>query len=231
MTALVVGSDAFDAWRNVSALLLAAPGGDLPCVVTMISDGALEDKNWYRDYDARRPSGFDKLRTVVEVLAPDVLSDLTVSRTDKYDAAWKKFDRFRGGGRRLSGWHDTYFERLTRRPPSNRLESLIDALNRWGTNPAAALYAHIEGTDSQSLRTRGSPCLQYLQFGVSNGAMELTGVYRSHDFERKALGNFIGLTRILRFVAHETGRSVGKVRCVSLHAYCTSKSNLTKLAT
>ncbi len=197
--------------------------------VTTIDDAAAEDKTWFAHYDGRRPSGFEKLSSVVEVLAPRVLLDQTIGRQTRYERAWRTFDRFRTGGRRLSGWHDTYFERLTRAASGNRLESLVDALHRWGTNPTAALYAHIEGGDSQSLRTRGSPCLQYIQFGVYNGVINLTGLYRSHDFERKALGNFVGLTRLLRFAAAETSRTVGIVRCVSLHAHCTNKSNLANL--
>jgi hypothetical protein len=229
MTELATGSNAYEAWRAGSRALLAQSRGEIPCIVTTIADASVERQDWYSTYDARKPKDFDKLKTVVQVLAPSALLDHSIRRTDRYQRAWDMFDRLRARGIKVSGWRDTYFERLTRINQSNRLEDLVDALIRWNQNVASALYAHIDGGDEQSLRTRGSPCLQYVQFNVDNGVVNLTGLYRAHDFERKALGNFIGLTRLVRFMAKETGRNVGTVRCVSLHAHCTNKSNLTKL--
>jgi hypothetical protein len=49
--------------------------------------------------------------------------------------------------------------------------------------------------------------------------LDLVAVYRNHDFLNKALGNFLGLGRLLNFIALEGGKRPGRVICHSVHAY------------
>ena len=66
--------------------------------------------------------------------------------------------------------------------------------------------------------TRGFPCLSHLSFSLLHGAVNLLAVYRSHDFISRAYGNYLGLGRVLQFVAHESGFPAGELTCVSASA-------------
>ena len=55
-------------------------------------------------------------------------------------------------------------------------------------------------------------------------------VYRSHDFINKALGNFVGLTRLLEFVCFHTGRRPGRLVCHSIRAFVDSRADATAIA-
>jgi thymidylate synthase len=52
-----------------------------------------------------------------------------------------------------------------------------------------------------------------------DGKIDMTAVYRNHDYFNKALPNFVGLGRLLDFICSESGRDVGKLVCHSGHAY------------
>jgi len=66
--------------------------------------------------------------------------------------------------------------------------------------------------------TRGFPCLSHLSFSLLHGAVSLLAVYRSHDFISRAYGNYLGLGRVLQFVAHESGFPAGELACMSASA-------------
>jgi hypothetical protein len=60
--------------------------------------------------------------------------------------------------------------------------------------------------------------------------LELVAVYRNHDYFNKALGNFIGLSRLLGFIARETNRRPTRLVCHSVRAYFeTSKQDMLAL--
>jgi len=46
----------------------------------------------------------------------------------------------------------------------------------------------------------------------------LTAMYRYHYYIEKALGNLLGLSQLLFFVAKETGLGVGPLVCLSTYA-------------
>jgi thymidylate synthase len=66
--------------------------------------------------------------------------------------------------------------------------------------------------------TRGFPCLSHLSFSLLHGVVHLCAVYRSHDFISRAYGNYLGLGRVLHFVAQESGFLAGELTCVSASA-------------
>lgn len=72
------------------------------------------------------------------------------------------------------------------------------------------------------LQWLGFPCLSHLSFKrvANNGghSVNLTAVYRSHHYCVRALGNLIGLSQLLSFVAKESGLAVGTLTCLSTHA-------------
>ncbi len=64
----------------------------------------------------------------------------------------------------------------------------------------------------------GFPCLSHLSFSLLHGVVHLLAVYRSHDFVSRAYGNYLGLGRVLHFVARESGFPAGELTCVSASA-------------
>jgi hypothetical protein len=215
------GIDAEAAWR-AAAKEVIEHSGPIRCMTVAIEDATKEDPAWFKKYET-----ITGLRSVAEVLAPSVLLDDTIPRAKRYERCWDTFARARRRGLKLSGWTDTYFERLTKEKVG--LESIIEKIQDWQSNSDVAFYLHTDFPQKQALRPQGAPCLQYVHFHTTDDSVSLSALYRSHDYSVKALGNFIGLTRLARFVAMETGRKAGSVLCVSLHAYCANKTNLKKL--
>lgn len=46
----------------------------------------------------------------------------------------------------------------------------------------------------------------------------LTVMYRNHAYIARGLGNFIGLGRLQKFVADQSGARMGSLTCISTHA-------------
>jgi len=68
-------------------------------------------------------------------------------------------------------------------------------------------------------RVANLPCLSHLSFKMTNkDQVDLTAIYRSHYYCERALGNLIGLSQLLQFVATESKLKVGTLSCLSTHA-------------
>ncbi|MFS2113400.1 hypothetical protein [Herbaspirillum frisingense] len=68
-------------------------------------------------------------------------------------------------------------------------------------------------------RPYGGPCLSNVSFKlVGKNSVNLTAVYRSHHYCSRALGNLIGLARLLNFVSIEAGLTPGSLTCISTFA-------------
>lgn len=62
-------------------------------------------------------------------------------------------------------------------------------------------------------------CLSFLSFKLTQeNQLLLTVMYRNHAYIARGLGNFIGLGRLMTFVAEQSGATVGSLTCISTHA-------------
>lgn len=62
-------------------------------------------------------------------------------------------------------------------------------------------------------------CLSFLSFKLTgDNKLLLTALYRNHSYISRALGNFIGLGRLMAFVADQSGSQLGSLTCISTHA-------------
>ncbi len=129
--------------------------------------------------------------------------------------------------RNRSRW-GTYFERLIAFDGNlNQLERAIGKLNTWDRNTTGLVF-HLSSPSIDSPRTRGGPCLHYIELLWKTGdVLDLVAVYRNHDYFSKALGNFLALGQLLFFISTETDKQPGKLICHSVHAY--TESSLTRL--
>jgi hypothetical protein len=69
-------------------------------------------------------------------------------------------------------------------------------------------------------RPTNNPCLSHLSFKLNdNDTLDLTAIYRSHHYAQRALGNLIGLSQLLAFVAKESKLTIGVLTCISTQAH------------
>lgn len=135
--------------------------------------------------------------------------------------------------RRITGESETYFDRLVAYPGNagvkiNQLEAQVvrlrGQLRLVGPKSSAYEIGVVEPGDlrvqapGKDRRYMGFPCLSHISLTLHDGAIHLSALYRNQGFVRKAYGNYVGLSRIARFFARETGSAVGEVTCLASHA-------------
>ena len=87
-----------------------------------------------------------------------------------------------------------------------------------GSNELAEIPTYDPVRDAN--RNRNMPCLSHLSFKLNDRtSVDLTAVYRYQYYGQRALGNLIGLGRLLKFVADEATLSVGSLTCIATHAF------------
>jgi hypothetical protein len=214
---IISARSAHEAWEASAAHLLDQ-GARLNLVVHISSPGEV-DAGTLRRLDPQRVDS-----SVMSVL--DVATTIFPKRSarwslpaDKFVAhylpVYSRLKRKRGGG-----W-GFYFQRLgsfgsTGEP---QLARLVEGLSGWGHGHHGAFVVHLSSAQTDRPRPQGGPCWQYGQFMADGGSLSLLAVYRSHDYFQKALGNFVGLSRLLTYVCSKTGHAVGTLTCVSTYAF------------
>ncbi len=181
------------------------------------------------------------LATVMATIFPQHLYN-KYGRPGLYDAHRKVIDR---AGK--NGW-GTYAGRMMRRQSKdgkeeiNPLETIIQKLSKNASTEAKQSFSstyELGTTDIEedfqdvevgaelpiysaacdANRPYGGPCLSHISFKlVGRTTLNMTAIYRSHYYCTRALGNLLGLSQLLSFVAKETGVNVGTLTCVSTHA-------------
>ncbi len=122
--------------------------------------------------------------------------------------------------------HGRYFDRLigwgTERPPGgNQLEHILhcyaDGVRR---KPALQASTFDPARDLTLERRRGFPCLQQVAFApdTASGTLSLSAFYASQYVFERAYGNYLGLCRLGRFMAHEMGLRLTKMTCYAGYA-------------
>jgi|SRR5579863_726632 len=221
MAVVVQGTDAVQAWQNGSQLLLQSPQHSIRNLITEIATPTVVDPGWYLRFCPKSVGAQDRLSVVAKVLFPDILRRQGEPRVEYYARCERLLKRALKIGSLHSAWGGTYFQRLLSLDSSeNQIERAIRILSAWKVRGETAIIMHTSSPTIDGLRKRGSPCLQYIEIlWGKDGVLDLVAVYRNHDFLNKALGNFLGLGRLLDFIALEGGKRPGRVICHSVHAY------------
>ena len=214
-----------DAWRQGAGKLVA--DGDRFNLVVHISEPSTIDFDRLRRCDPTR-------------IDPSVMSVCDVANTifPKQNGKWEldvgQFsDYYKGVYARLKrrsspGW-GFYFQRLISfgSSDSNQLAGIIEGLSKWGRHHRGAFVLHLSTFETDKPRPQGAPCWQYAQFMADGDKLNLLVTYRSHDYFLKALGNFVGLSRLLTFVCKKTGHIIGSLTCISTYANLNSQKTKT----
>lgn len=62
------------------------------------------------------------------------------------------------------------------------------------------------------------PCLSHISLTLADSAVHMCATYRNQTFITRAYGNYVGLARLLRFIANESGVEAGEVMVTASHA-------------
>jgi hypothetical protein len=151
--------------------------------------------------------------------------------------------------------YGTYFGRMigwrSGKVKTNQLENIIQRLkdNLTRANPLGCNYELSVGGSEEYLphdntadiqirqpdkdtRIMGFPCLSHISLVLDNGRLNMTALYRNQHFIRKAYGNYLGLSHLLRFICREVGCEAGTLVCFAAHAdaeLSKGKGNIKKL--
>ena len=123
-------------------------------------------------------------------------------------------------------WSKDYWGRLTRyRQRVNQLKFVVNRLRNKPHSKQLSCVTFDPEVDIQPHRpfNPSMPCMIAIDIKFRNGKLNLFAMFRSHDFGRKAYGNYIGLGKLLNMLSHETGYNIGEVVCYSISAHVRAK--------
>jgi len=119
----------------------------------------------------------------------------------------------------------SYFDRLIHwqpvgAAPVNQLAIFIERMNEYRYRYEAWYFYPTIDPTRDLRKIRGGPCLSAVdvKYERDRNRLHLFAFYRDHDFESKALGNYIGLCDLQRFLCEQIGAEVGALHCFSLRA-------------
>lgn len=200
----------------------------------------LSDNRVFRAELDRLPTahGHQPLETIASTLFPAALAARCTGPgelAERYRKMYPVVKRYPGN--RLG----TYFGRLVDYPGASKtgvdqLGTVIDRLRSQaaGTRMAAAyeidlatasdsaqetgseLLVHAAGKDNGY---RGFPCLSHISFQLARDSrVHAAALYRSHYMFERAYGNYLGLGRLLAYIAQQAQLGCGTLTVVAGHA-------------
>jgi hypothetical protein len=116
-------------------------------------------------------------------------------------------DRLRSANRK------DYYELGMEQPVADELNSRGHVSCTSGLHDGMPIY--LPGFDNQ---IRGGQCLSHISLTLIQNRLSLTALYRHQVYVSRAYGNYLGLARLLAFLAYESGRDVGEIMVVASHA-------------
>ena len=169
--------------------------------------------------------------TVANTIFPSIWNP-NANRQELYDRYRCILPRLRKDRRNRYG---LYFQRLISYGGSgdgnngvNQLEHIIQTWHK-GNHRRTALQAGLFDPlkDHTDQPVRGFPCLQQVSFArYGDDGLSITGYYATQFVVERAYGNYLGLCRLGRFMAHEMGLRFGQMTCIAtpVMLYRTKKS-------
>jgi len=225
MAHLITGSNILDAWKKALEFLLKNGKQYSNLILSINNPNAIEN-SWLNIHDPKKIIGkLKSIKDVANTIFPQRLKE-------KYATRNEMFQRYKAlhNRRKKPGVWGTYFFRLISfgKDNVNQLERVISKINNWQKmDYKAAFVFHLSSPETDSPRKIGGPCWHYGELSLKGGKIDFLVVYRSQDYFGKALGNFIGLSRLLTFICEETGMEPGIMTCHSVWAFLDSNNKNT----
>lgn len=213
------------AWATAVSRLRAL-GNECYDLLVEIEDPAagVVDGEVARRIDAvLKARGHDGVATVANTIFPAALAASSVDRSTlyrRYQAILPILKRDRKNKKGM------YFERLIQYPLQddpermNQLELTILNVRRQLATRQPRRHAYelqVFGPGKDRL-PMGFPCMSSLSLHLDSGRLRLAATYRNQYYVRKALGNFLGLSQLQAWMAHEVGLPTGVLSVHAFHA-------------
>jgi hypothetical protein len=177
--------------------------------------------------------GMQTVDTVANTIFPNSLWNPAADRRVLFERYRRIILRLRKASRKNN--RGIYFERMISGGPSgkeNQLDFAISTyLSRKGVRRSVLQVGIFDPNHDHSAAAQlGFPCLQHLSFAPTSGGLSVNAFYATQYLVEKAYGNYVGLCRLGRFVAHEMKLPLVRVTCVTGIAECeVPKSKLAEL--
>jgi len=223
------------AWADALRVVLAH-GEAAPMIVcvTGFKNGVPDEEPAIRDaLDAALGAhGLQSCETVSNTIFPNSLWNSAAPAQELYSRYKKILPRLIKASRKNQ--RGLYFDRLTSGGPAgreNQLDSILSTYNgRAGVRRSALQLAVFDpARDHSTAAQLGFPCLQHVTIAPTEGGISLNAFYATQYIVERAYGNYLGLCRLGRFVAHELSKPLIRMTCftgLSLHDTTISKADL-----
>lgn len=230
MSRLITARNTSEAWVSAAASLLAN-GNRVTHLMVEIAEPQVEVPaarkvvdRFFSEYEAL---GYGTVDKVADTLFPSDYYDPT-----EPDSAAKLFERWQEAREFESKTVPAgdYFGRMVDYPAStgavNQLQRVIERL-KWargqGRRNGNITEVAIDFADThlriqdpgKDTSIMGFPCLSHVSITLADGRIHGSAVYRAQDFTLKAYGNYVGLARVIVFLAEESGFDPGELLCVA----------------
>lgn len=230
------------AWAR--ALRLAAARGRSEVAPLIVSITGFDASGAFREDDSIRSAlgtvlatkNHQSVDTVASTIFPASLWNPARHRQDLFARYQRISRRVRHASRENS--RGIYFERMIQGGANgreNQLEWIIkNYQSRRGVRRSALQVAIFDPKQDHSASALiGFPCLQHVTFAPTKAGLCMNAFYATQFLVERAYGNYVGLCRLGRFVAHELKRPLVKMTCFTGIAQCDeSKADIrTLLAT
>ncbi len=228
----ISGTTISDGWLRVTHMLAERRRREAFHLVVRFSQPTQEDPDVREAVD--RLLGelhLQDVETVANTIFPQGLAASSRDPDHLADRYRKAYPHIKKASRKNA--RGTYFGRLVERPPDgiaqlndtiHKLrESVTDGKRRMGSTyefdlgaPDLAMSTYVAEKDH---RVRmGFPCLSFLSFHLDADALHLGAFYRSQYLIERGYGNYLGLGRLLGYVADQIEVPAGELLVVSGHA-------------
>lgn len=219
MTPLFITSKNLSAaWSRIYLTILDNPGKEVSPLIVSIS-GFNESGEVKEDISVR--NALDALLTgesavnvadAAYTIFPQRLWQMAGGDRKRFFHMYREwaFPAYQQSNRRLNG-RGLYFERLIAfgigPEDGNQLEWILKQYERKSSVRRSMLQASIfdPARDHVSQAQLGFPCLQHVSFMPSKEGLVLNAFYATQQLLFRAYGNFLGLTQLGAFMAHEMG--------------------------
>ena len=219
----VEGAGISQAWGLAMLNLVRSPGreriGLTVAVTGADTKGVLAEEASVRETLDRFLVGRRKwpVRTVASTIFPEAQWNRDLPRKALFDRYLATLPRLR---RVKQNQHGTYFGRMITNGPKGKENQLDFALTTYLARPSvrrsvlqvAVFDPH---QDHSAAAMRGFPCLQHLSFvpDRASSTLSVNAFYATQYMVSRAYGNYLGLGRLGRFVAHELGLELVRITC------------------
>lgn len=190
-----------------------------PLIVTInVENGIVSEDDGLRIVLDAALDGKDEFscQTVASTIFPQSIWNPAHPRALLYERYMKLWPKIRKKRQNIFG---TYFHRMISYGSDgvNQIENLL-AAREGGLKRRSAFQIAIydPAKDFSTAPQRGFPCLQQIAVAPEGKVgLSITGFYPMQHTFPKAYGNYLGLANVGVFLAHEMGRRLSRVTCVS----------------